>query len=225
MVSASGHFNSEQRLRINQTVADVESRTVAEIVPVVATSSGRYDRSEDLAGMWLAVAALFAAWLLFQRVDSNPGGWDGPHLGLGIVPIILILVLWFLIGAMIAKNVAWVCRLFTPRSELAAEANERARQLFFDQRVHHTAAGTGVLIYITLFERMAVILADDAVIQKLGMKAIDELCAKLTIALRTQAVPQALQESIRETGERLSAVLPGQAGNVNELPDALVTVD
>ena len=225
MLTASRHFSDEQRQRINQSVADVESKTIAEIVPVVATSSGRYDRSEDLAGMWFAIAMLFVAWLFFQTVDANVGGWDGPALSLGIVPIVLILMLSFIIGALVAKNVAWVCRLFTPRSEMIAEVDERARQIFFDQRVHHTAAGTGVLIYISLFERMAVILGDDAVIEKLGMPAIEQLCAKLTDALRTRPVPQALEESIRDAGERLSAAMPGQAGNANELPDALVTVD
>jgi putative membrane protein len=225
MLSASRHFTDEQRQSINQAVADAESRTLAEIVPVVATSSGRYDRSEDMAGMWLAIATLFLAWLLFQNVEANAGGWDGPGLSLGIVPIVLILVLAFIIGALIAKNVAWVCRLFTPRSEMVAEVNERARQMFFDQRVHHTAAGTGVLIYISLFERMAVILGDDAVIEKLGMPAIEQLCAKLTSALRSNPVSGALRDSIREAGERLSAALPGQIGNINELPDALVTVD
>ena len=51
MQRASELFNDEQRATIDQAVADAESKTSAEIVPVVATASGRYDRAEDIVGM------------------------------------------------------------------------------------------------------------------------------------------------------------------------------
>ncbi len=48
MKRASKLFDIEQRQRIEQAVVEAESKSSCEIVPVVATSSGRYDRPEDI---------------------------------------------------------------------------------------------------------------------------------------------------------------------------------
>ena len=45
-------FSDEQRRAVAQAVAEAEGKTSAEIVPVVATASGRYDRAEDIVGLW-----------------------------------------------------------------------------------------------------------------------------------------------------------------------------
>ena len=116
-------------------------------------------------------------------------------------------------------------RLFTPRREMQVEVNERARQVFFDQRVHHAKSGGGVLIYVSLFERMAAIIADEAVIEKVGMTEIENWCRQLTARLRQEDLAGAMEYTISIVGEKLSTVMPRAAGDVNELPDALVVMD
>lgn len=69
MRRASTRFDEEERRRINDAIIEAESRTSAEILCVVATDSGRYDRAEDMAGLLGGVLAMSAAWVLFQRVD------------------------------------------------------------------------------------------------------------------------------------------------------------
>ena len=66
------------------------------------------------------------------------------------------------------------------RDEVAA----RARAVFFDGRVHHTAGATGLLVYVSLYERMAAVLADQSVLDRLGQDAVDELCGVLTAGLQ-----------------------------------------
>ena len=50
MQRAANFFNAEQRQQITRAVAQAESGTSCEIVPVVATVSGRYARPEDMVG-------------------------------------------------------------------------------------------------------------------------------------------------------------------------------
>ena len=55
MKLASQIFNDQERKRVDDAVAQAEKRTSAEIVPVVATSSGRYDRAEDIVGLFVGL--------------------------------------------------------------------------------------------------------------------------------------------------------------------------
>ena len=90
MKKASAHFNAEQRRQIAAAVAQAESRTSAEIVPIVATESGRYDRTEDLVGLVLGVLAMAAVWMLFQGEDPD-GGWEAftPKVSLAWLVVII----------------------------------------------------------------------------------------------------------------------------------------
>lgn len=101
----------------------------------------------------------------------------------------------------------------------------RSRQVFFDGRVHHTAGRTGILIYVSLFERMAAVLADDAVIEKLGQATLDEMRDHLTASLSRQSLADAIFGTIAAASPKLADVLPRAEGDVNELPDALVVLD
>jgi putative membrane protein len=100
-----------------------------------------------------------------------------------------------------------------------------AREVFFDKRIHHTAGGSGLLIYISLYEHMAAVLADRNVLEKLGQQALDDLCRELTDILPTNHPADALRQVIQSAGDRLTTVLPRVEGDVNELSDALVTID
>jgi putative membrane protein len=225
MQRASHLINDAARTRINAAVAAAESQTSAEIVPVIATSSGRYDRAEDLAGLCLAILLVILFWMLFQAVDPDIDGWAGPHWRIGLAELVIIIAGGFIIGALITSHVGWLRRLFTPRAEMLAEVEEKARQVFFDQRIHHTRSGGGVLLYVSLFERTAVVIADETVTQRLGAPAIDELCTQLTTRLRGGDVVASMEQTIAALGAKLSPSMPRSSSDVNELADAVVTID
>ena len=78
MVSASSLFTDSDRERVNNSVRAAEARTSAEIVPVVATASGRYDRAEDLIGLWLGVLFMVVTAVFWRSpaVSMESGSWD-----------------------------------------------------------------------------------------------------------------------------------------------------
>jgi len=225
MRQASTRFSDEQRRQIRQAVAQAESRTSAEIVPAVATASGRYDRPEDIVGLWLAMIALAVAWWLLPAAPTESGTWGGtPEWG-RLLAMVAAAVAGFAAGTAVAGRVGWLRRLFTPRRQMRDEVAARARAVFFDRRVYRTVAGTGLVVYVSLYERGAAVLADQSVLDKLGQAAIDELCAALTSRLREVHPADAICEVIGLAGEKLATVLPRAEGDINELPDALVILD
>jgi len=225
MSKAGQIFDEQQRRAVNAAVADAESRTAAEIVPVVAGASGRYDRAEDIAGLWLGGIALALVWLFVPDASEAPGDWSGVAGVWKLIAMLGALVGGFIVGAVIAAYVPALRRLFTPAAQMRNEVATRARQVFFDRTVHHTESATGLLVYVSLYERRAAVLADQQTLEALGQPAIDALRDQLTAALKTAAVPDAMAETIRAAGEKLAEALPQQKHDTNELPDALVVID
>lgn len=225
MPQASTYFTDEQRARIREAVTKAESRTSAEIVPVVASSSGRYDRAEDIVGLLTGLVLMAITWRFYPRHWYESGSWDGPSMSFELPALVLAVLVGFLTGAAIASRIGWLRPLFTPRMQMREEVNARARQAFFDDRVHHTKGATGLLIFISLYERTAVVLADEAITEHLGQGTLDDLCANLVRKLHEGHAAEGLVETIRAAGERLAKALPREAGDVNELADALVLMD
>jgi putative membrane protein len=225
MQRASQHFTDGQRAAIAKAVAEAESKTSAEVVPVVATASGRYDRAEDIVGLWCALLAAAAMWFLLPHPTGETGDWGtaGPFWPLAL--LIVASIVAFVVGTIAGSKVSWLRRLFTPRRQMQEEVAARAREVFFDKRVYRTAGGTGLLVYVSLYERMAAVIADQRVLEKLGQGTLDELCTQLTTALGASHPADAICATIQCAGIRLAPVLPRAEGDVNELADALVTID
>lgn len=225
MIRASQQFSEEQRQQVNHAIAEAESRTTAELVPVVAAASGRYERPEDVVGLWSGIAAMVMLWTLLPGAAEEPGAWGGVSLGWRLFWSIVALVAGFMGGATVA-GYWWPLRWwFTPTAQMKAEVAARARQVFYDSSVHHTGGGTGLLLYISLYERRAAVLADRAIIERVGQDTLDHLCDELTTRLRSGSITDALCDTLRDAGNQLARALPRQADTVNELPDTLVLLD
>jgi putative membrane protein len=223
MTRASKLFTEEDQRRITEAVEKAESRTSAELIPVVATASGRYDRAEDMVGLWVGLGALAVTWLGVQDVEAAPWGELRPTLGLPSV-VGLVLGGW-VVGVLLAHLLPGLRRLFIPRRELEAEVDRAAREAFFDRRVHHTEGATGLLVYVSLFEHRAVLLADAQVLEKLGQEKLDALCAGLVAELKRGAYVDGLCRTLEAAGVALGEVLPRRADDRNELPNTLAVVD
>ncbi len=224
MQKASEIIIAEQRTGIESAVSAAESKTCCEIVPVVATVSGRYDRAEDLVGLWCAVAGAIAAFLTLPG-HTDAGRWGGIPMWGQIVLVAIVILLSFVAGAATAERLHGLRRLFTPRQHMQEEVNLRARELFFDRRVHHTTGASGLLIFVSLYERMAVVLGDRSVVEALGQPFCEDLCQRLTTDLRSGDVAAAICITIQQAASSLESALPRTEHDVNELPDTLVLLD
>ena len=225
MQQASKQFNDAQRRAVEQAVVEAERKTSAEIVPVVASASGMYDRAEDIVGLWLGILGLIAAWWVLPVAPTESGNWGSMPEWQKLLVMVVAAVAGFVIGAAVASHVRWLRLLFTPRRQMRDEVAARARAVFFDSRVHHTSGHTGLLVYVSLYERMAAVLADESVLDKLGQAALDALCAALTSNLRDLQPTDAICQTIRVVGDKLAPVLPRAEDDVNERSDSLILLD
>ncbi len=227
MVSASSLFTDSDRERVNNSVRAAEARTSAEIVPVVATASGRYDRAEDLIGLWLGVLFMVVTAVFWRSpaVSMESGSWDSDPSLRQAGKVVGAMLVGYLAGVTLGSRLSLLRRLFTPVRQMHDEVRQTAQAVFYDKRVHHTQSAGGLLIYVSLFEHVVTILADQSVLKAIGQPVLDELCNAMTLSLRQDAPTVALCQIIDAAGEQLAIALPRQASDMNELPDALVTID
>jgi putative membrane protein len=226
MKRASDLFNDSDRQRINDAVNAAEAKTSGEIVPVVSTESGRYDRAEDLAGFVIALLLLTAAWFVFQGVASPIGRWDeGPFVALGLTSVVLIMIGGAFVGSAVAARINWLRRLFVSKAEMLAEVNEAARAAFTALRVYRTDEGTGILIYASLFERMVVVMGEEGIAAKLEPEIWEKIRDTLIVAIRSGRPTDGFVSSIELCAEHLAVHFPIRSDDINELSDELHIID
>jgi putative membrane protein len=223
-MTASALFREEERRAIGAAVADAEKRTSGEIVPVVATVSGRYDRAEDLFGLLLSVIALSAAWILCQATGGAE--WTtGETPPLGLVVMIAILLGAFVGGTALATRFPALRLPLIPRREMLEEVERRAVEMFQRHRVRTTAGGTGVLIYVSLYEHMVRVVGDDAIAAKVSQQDWEEICAAVVDAMKTGQPARGLEHAVHLSGELLARHFPIQPDDRDELSNDLVLID
>jgi putative membrane protein len=168
---------------------------------------------------------MIIVWMVFPLPEIEAGNWDTPAPVWQLVALLAAGLVGFVAGAFVGGRVDWLRRLFTPRTQMREEVYGRAREVFFDKRVHHTGGGSGVLLYVSLFEHMAAVIADQSILDKLGQEQINEVCREFTQRLHQGTPIDALCDTAVTFGRRLAVLLPRADDDVNELSDALVVID
>lgn len=226
MTRASTLLASDQRAAVERAIAEAEKQTAAEIVMVLATRSGRYDRAEDTVGLLLAVIAVAAAWVLWQSPVIRWDDWGtGQVLAFGLVTVLAMFVFWALAGAALATRIPALARPFISRGHREAEVRRRGVEAFHLFRVARTADRNGVLIYVSLFERMAWVGGDEAVSTALPPGTWDEACRAITAAFRAGEPDKGLIQAVSLTGTALATRFPPGVGAVNELANTIHFMD
>ncbi len=226
MKRASKLLSTEEKAAVEKAVADAETKTSGEIVPVIASASGRYDRAEDLFGVFCALVLLVVLWLAWQGVEPSEGDWvRGQRIQYGLIPILLTVLIGFAGGAL-AATVWPVLRLpFVTRGEMEAEVERAAGEAFHRFRVRGTRGTTGILIYVSLHERMVRILGDDAISRRVAQSDWDIVRDALVSGLRGGKPAEAMIAAIEKAGVILADQFPIEPDDVNELPNELRLID
>lgn len=164
-------------------------------------------------------------WLVYPLPSIESENWDAPAPWWQLVALLAGALVGFVAGAIVGGRVDWLRRLFTPRTQMREEVYGRTREVFFDKRIHHTDGGSGVLLYVSLFEHMAVVITDQSILDKLGQEHIDESCREFSQRLHEGTPIDALCDTSGSLGRRLAPLLPRADDDINELSDVLVVID
>ena len=138
----------EQQRQVEDAVTRAEQHTDAEIVTVLAP------RADDYSYIPLLWASLIA--LVLPAVVH--------FLNSGLATYTLRMLQWasFVFLSLIFRIPAITTRLIPPRVR-HWRASNLARRQFLEQKLHHTAGRTGVLIFVSEAERYVEILVDEGI--------------------------------------------------------------
>ncbi len=216
---------SEEHQRVSDAVHAAEGGTSGEIVTIVADRSDGY---EDIALVYAGLAALFvpvlfAAWpaLPLGILAHFTSGWGEAEVRdlmlLAFVGMALVAALKFAALQYEPLRAFW-----TPRAVRRRRVRKRAIELFKVGAEARTTGRTGILIYLSLAEHMAEIIADEAIYTKVPDTEWGDAMIAMTAQVRDGRIADGMIAAVERVGAILSAHLPRAADDVNELPDRLI---
>jgi len=100
---------------------------------------------------------------------------------------------------------------------------ERALTAFVERGLHRTRENTGVLFFLSLLERRVWVLADRGIYQKIGQETLNQFAKGVSQGVKQGRAYEALIEAIQAVGQLLSKHFPMKPGDIDELPDKVIT--
>ena len=194
-------FREEAKTSIKAAVASIESRSSAEVVVTARRASGHYQNADYLAGL----VVLFVVLAVFLY---HPAEFDFTYLPLELLGA-------FVFGAVLSASVPPVRRLFLSRKRMASEVERSARSAFFELGIGKTRGRTGVLVFVSAFERKAIVVSDVGVPSSEALLRAKERVGGVARSGNLAAFVSALGD----VGKELASLLPRADDDVNELPD------
>ena len=105
---------------------------------------------------------------------------------------------------------------------MAHRVERRAAAAFLEQEVFKTRRRTGILLFLSLFERRVMVLGDSGIHQKVQEGEWDGVVRQVVQGIRGGHTGDALVAAIRECGSLLERHgLMREAGDADELSDEL----
>lgn len=202
-------FTTQEAQRISDAITQAERMTSGEIVAVVAESSDSY---LYVPFLWAALIALLVPWPLIHYT------W----MQVQYIYVIQLVVFAALVALLWPKSVRTA---LVPRTLRQSHAKRRATEQFLVQNLHTTAGRTGVLIFVSVAERHAEILADHGIDAKVPAGTWQTIVDGLTRDIGDGRAADGFVGAIQATGEHLARHFPPGALDPNELPDHLIILE
>jgi putative membrane protein len=214
------------RARVAEAVTTAEQGTNGEIVTILTERSDAYHDSAlhyAILAM-LAVVALVAIWpeALESPIALFRGGWaEAPDWHLNLFTLMVIEVLVFLL---VRFALTWMpLRLaLTPRATKRRRVRRRAVQYFRVSAEQRTAQRVGILLYLSVDEHMAEIVADETIHRAVPAERWGDAMLALIAEVKHGRVAEGMAAAVQAIGAILAEGVPKTADDVNELPDRLI---
>ena len=193
---------------IHEAIAAAEKRTVGEIVPVIVERSDRHPGAYWLAALFavLLFSALLAAWL----------PWEVPFL------LLACQALFGPAGYGLAVLLPGYRRAFISEARATEMAEEQAFQEFYRHGLHRTQAQTGVLLFISLLEHRAIVIADEGIDAKVEPDRWTRTNDAILDGIRAGSLRNGVVAGIESAAEVLEEFFPWEEGDRNEISDRVI---
>jgi putative membrane protein len=222
------YLDETQHKIVSNAVEDAEGMTSGEIVTVLADRSNEY---ADVALLWAAaiaftVMSLFALFPLpfLDLWDRLVGGWLHEWTTGELATMVIAL-------GLVSFTLAWAVQLLEPLKFAlipgpvkSARAHDAAVKHFKVGAERRTHGRTGVLIYLSMREHRAEIVADVPIAEKVPAEVWGEAMADMLVEIKKGCIAEGMAAGVRDVGKVLSEHFPRAEDDQNELPDRLIEV-
>src|SRR5262245_9014222 len=197
-------LTNDDRVAIAAAIRAAEQRTCGQIVCVLARSSSDYSA---VPIQWAAVLALIVPWPLIYFTQ------------LTVQRIFLAQIVVFIVAALI---LSWspLRMALVPRAVRRARAHRGAIEQFFLRGLANTRHRCGVLIFVSMAEHYARIVADEGIASKVGRSEWQDAVDALIQHMRNGQIAEGFIAAIDRCGAVLAAHAP-PADPPDELPDRI----
>jgi putative membrane protein len=200
-------FSREDHEAVSSAIRNAEQHTCGQIVCVLSRASSDYAVVPVLLA---SVLALLSPWPL---IHFTP--WS-------VERIFLVQIAVFIVAGLVFSwpplHIALV-----PRSARRALAHRTALEQFVVRRIANTKNRCGILIFVSLAERYARIIADEGIAQKVKQAEWQAAIEALTGHMHDGRIAQGFIAAIDRCGVVLAAHAPPD-GSPNALPDRLYVI-
>jgi putative membrane protein len=198
---------NDDHAAVAAAIREAEKHTCGQIVCVLAHASSAYAHVPIL---WSSLSALFTPWPLIYFTQ-----WSVQRIFLAQLIVFL--------ATSVALSWARLRILLVPRAVQRARAHRAALEQFVLRGISRTRNRCGVLIFVSLAEHYARIVADEGVAQKVHASEWQAAIDALTMHLREGHLAAGIIAAIERCGAVLAEHAPSD-GSANELPDRLYVI-
>ncbi len=209
---ARKHIKAEGATRVSVAVARAEALCVAEFVPVLARSSASYAHAPWMLG--LACWVLILSWQALAGIESLGQAWPWIFADAALAAL----------GGTLLARWSFLRRLCVPGAARYAAVRQAALLAFHEHDLQKTSGGTGILIYVSLDERQAVVLADASVANKVAVEVWDGVIEKVLAGARAGDLASGFEAGLDQAASIVRAHFPRRKKLKNQLRDRLVIV-
>jgi putative membrane protein len=200
--------------KIEEAVENAERFTTGEIVPVIVLRSSAVGHVP--LTLTLLVLVVFSAIEapFHEFLAETSWKWMWPFL---IIPVYY--------SAHLLAQIPWLQRIFVPQKDEIEQVHKRAQLEFHANKINRTSGGTGILIFVSVMERKAVVLADEGIAQKLPADTWQHILQAFRHQLSQDQWALGFQQAIEQCGELLKTHFPIAVAKENELKNSLIIKD
>ena len=212
--------------RVTAAVTAAEAHTDGEIVTVVTRASDRY---HDVALHWSVIAMLLVLALLAVFPSVAAGiharlidAWaqETPASAYYTIALVLMAVVFLVMRVLLAST--GVRMALTTAATKERRVRAKALELFRTGAEKRTKGATGVLLFLSLAEHRAELIADAAIHSRVDEDVWGHAMAALVLAVKDGRPGDGMAAAVGEIGVVLAEHFPRSAGDTNELPDRLI---
>lgn len=202
-------LDDAEQTELRRAIADVESRTDAELVTVLAN---RADNYYYIPTLWAALVALLTPLAaIFSPI------W------LDTLDVFLVQLLVFIVLAVLLRIPMIMVRI-VPRRVREWRAGNLARREFLANGLHNTDNGMGLMIFVCQQEHYVEIIADQGIAAVVDNEQWAAIVETFVQHVKKRDVMKGFVLTVEACGEILARVAPA-TGKKDELPNHLVVVE